>query len=60
MFYIFCLFTPLYWRFRLSRALQTIDIEEIYRSVSKILHFMACGSVLGRFSVLGRDILEIL
>ena len=51
MFYVFCLFTSLYWRFRLSHALQTVDLEEIYRLVSKILNFMACGSVLGRFSV---------
>ena len=50
-FYVFCLFTPLYWRFRLSRASQTIDIEKIYRLVSKILNFMPCGSVLGRFCV---------
>ena len=49
MFYVFCLFTPLYWRFRLSHALQTIDIEKIYRLVSKILNFMSCGLVLGRF-----------
>ena len=51
MFYAFCLFTSLYGRFRFSRALQTIDLEEIYRLVSKILNFMACGSVLGRFCV---------
>ena len=51
MFYVFCFFTPLYWRFRLSHALQTVDLEEIYRLVSKILHFMACCSVLGRFYV---------
>ena len=50
-FYIFYFFTPLYGRFRLSHALQTIDLEEIYRLVSKIVSFMACGSVLGRFSV---------
>ena len=50
-FYVFCLFTPLYGRFRLSRASQTIDIEKIYRLVSKILNFMASGSVLGRFCV---------
>ena len=48
---IFCIFTSLYPRFRLSRAWQTIDLEEIYRLVSKILNFMACGSVLGRFFV---------
>ena len=50
-FYVFCLFTPLYGRFRLSRASQTIDIEKIYRLVSKILNFMPCGSVLGSFCV---------
>ena len=50
-FYVFCVFTPLYGRARLYRALQTIGLEEIYRLVSKILNFMACGSVLGRFSV---------
>ena len=51
MFYVFCLFTPLYWRFRLSHALQTVDLEEIYRLVSKLLNFMPCCSVLGRFCV---------
>ena len=50
-FYVFCLFTSLYGRFRLSRASQTIDIEKIYRLVSKILNFMPCGTVLGRFCV---------
>ena len=50
-FYDFCLFTALYWCFRLSRASQTIDIEKIYRLVSKILNFMPCGSVWGRFCV---------
>ena len=50
-FYVFCLFTPLYRRFMLCRASQTIDIEKIYRLVSKILNFMPCGSVLGRFCV---------
>ena len=51
MFYVFCLFTPLYQRFRLSRVSQTQEHEEIYRLVSKILNFMPCGSVLGRFCV---------
>ena len=51
MFYVFCLFTSLRGRFRLSPVSQTIDLEEIYRLVSKILNFMACGSVLGRFFV---------
>ena len=39
----------LYGRFRLSRGSQTIDIEKIYRLVSKILNFMPYGSVLGNF-----------
>ena len=51
MSYVFCLFTPLYWRFRLSRVSQSIDLDEIYRLVSKILNFTPCGSVLGRFCV---------
>ena len=50
-FYVFCLFTPLYRRFRLSRVWHAQECEEIYRLVSKILNFIACGSVLGRFSV---------
>ena len=50
-FYVFCLFTPLYRRFRLSRAYQSIDLDEIYRLVSKILNFMPCGSVFDRFCV---------
>ena len=51
-FYVFCVFTPLYRRFSLSHALQSVDLEDIYRLVSKILNFMACGSVFGRFCVL--------
>ena len=50
-FTFFCLSTLLYGRFRLSHASQTIDLEEIYRLVSKTLNFMPCGSVLGRFCV---------
>ena len=50
-FTFFCLFTPLYWRFRLSRVSQMIDLDEIYRLVSKILNFTPCGSVFGRFCV---------
>ena len=42
---------PLYRYFRLSHALQTIHLEHIYRLVSKIINFMPCGSVLGRFCV---------
>ena len=52
MSYVFCLFTPLYRRFRLSRVSQSIDLDEIYRLVSKILNFTPCGSVFGRFWVL--------
>ena len=48
-FYVFYIFTSLYWRFRLSRALQTIDLQEIYRLVTKIRNFIACGSVLSRW-----------
>ena len=51
MFYVFCLFTPLYRRFRLSRVSQSIDLDEIYRLVSKILNFTPCGSVFDRFCV---------
>ena len=50
-FYVFCLFTPLYRRFRLSRVSQRIDIDESYRLVSKILNFMPCGSVFDLFCV---------
>ena len=41
----FAFLPPLYRRFRPSGALQTIDIEEIYRFISKIIHFMPSGSV---------------
>ena len=58
MFYVFCLFTPLYRRFRLSRVSQRIDLDEIYRLVSKILNFMPCGSVFDRFCVLLENIHE--
>ena len=51
MFYVFCLFTPLYRRFRLSRVSQRIDHDEIYRLKSKILNFTPCGSVFDRFCV---------
>ena len=47
----FFAFLPPYIGVSGSHALQTIDLEEVYRLVSKILNFMACGSVLGRFSV---------
>ena len=49
VFSIFWLFTPLYRRFRLPHICQTIDLEEIYRLVSNILNFKACGSVFGSF-----------
>ena len=49
MFYVFCLFTPLYRRFRLSRVSHAQVLDEIYRLVSKILNFMPCGSVFDRF-----------
>ena len=51
MSYVFCLFTCLYRRFRLSRVSQSIDLDEIYRLVSKILNFTPCGSVFARFCV---------
>ena len=53
-FRVFGIFTPLLRRLRLSRTSKTIDIEEIYRFMSKNIHFMPCGSVFGRFSVLCR------
>ena len=51
MSYVFCIFTPLYHRFRFSRVFQTIDIEEIYRLVATNIHFMPYGSLLNRFSI---------
>ena len=63
MFYVFCLFTPLFRRFRLSRAWHAQDLDEIYRLVSKILNFMACGSVFDRFCVevlkMGENLMKI-
>ena len=53
-YYVFCIFTPLDRRFRLSHVSKTIDLDEIYRLVSKNLDFMAYGSVLSRFSVFNR------
>ena len=32
-FHVFCFFTPLFGRFRLSRVFQTTGLEEIYRLV---------------------------
>ena len=57
--HIFWLFTPLYRRFRPSSALQTIDLEEIYRFLSKILDFMPCGSVFGQFCVLCTNLMAL-
>ena len=37
--------TSLYRRFKLSHASQKIDLEEIYRLLSKNHNFMPCGSV---------------
>ena len=51
MLYVFCLFTPLYRRFRLSRVSQRIDLDEIYRLASKIVNFTPCGSVFDGFCV---------
>ena len=45
---------PLFRHFRPSRISKTMNIEEIYRFISKNLHFMPSGSVLGRFCVLCR------
>ena len=45
------LLRSLYRHFRLSRISQTIDLEEIYRLVSKILKFAPYGSVLSSFCV---------
>ena len=58
MSYVFCLFTPLYRRFRLSRVSQSIDLDEIYRLVSKILNFTPCGSVFERTCILWKNIVE--
>ena len=44
MFYIHCLFTPLYWYFRLPRAIiRKEDLEDICRLVSKILYTLCLG-----------------
>ena len=56
---VFCIFTPLYRRFRPSRISQTVDIEEIYRFISKILDFMPCGSVFGHFCVLCTNLMAL-
>ena len=39
------LFTPLFRRFTLSGVVHREELFEIYRFISKILHFMASGSV---------------
>ena len=51
MLYVFCLFTPLYRCFRLSRVWHAQECEEIYRLVSENLNFTPCGSVFDRFCV---------
>ena len=51
MNYVFCLLTPLYRRFRLSRVSHAQECEDIYRLVSKILNFTPFGSVFDRFCV---------
>ena len=44
MFYILCLSTPLYWCFRLPRAIiRKEDLEDICRLVSKILYTLCLG-----------------
>ena len=48
-------FFYLYRRFRPSPVSQTIELEKIYRFVSKILDFMPYGSVLSRFCALYDD-----
>ena len=54
--FTFCVFTPLYWRFRLSRIFQTIENWICYRMVSKILNFTPYGSVFSLFCVLCANI----
>ena len=49
MFYVFRLFTLLFRRFMLSRALHAQEREEIYRLVSKNFNFMPSGSVFDCF-----------
>ena len=44
-FHVFCFFTPLFRCFRLPRVPQREELFELYRLISKILHFMPCGSV---------------
>ena len=43
--YVFCIFTPLYRRFSLSSLAHGSGFDEIYRLLSKILHFMPPGSI---------------
>ena len=51
----FSMFTALYRCLMLFHTYQTMDFEEIYRLVSKILNSMHCGSVFGRFCVLCKN-----
>ena len=46
----FFLFTPLLRHFTLPGVVHANELDEIHRSVSKILHFMPSGSV-SRFSM---------
>ena len=59
-FYVFCVFTPLYRRFSISHALQTMDLEGIYRFASNIFHFMPCGSAFETLWKFYRNSKEIL
>ena len=53
VFTFFAFLSP-YIGFRPSRVCQKIELEKIYRFVSKIIDFMAYGSVMSRFCVLDR------
>ena len=55
-FHIVCLFTSLFRHFRLSRVSKSIDLDETYRLVLKIINFMPCGSVLSKSSANRRQI----
>ena len=54
----FLAFTPLFRRFALSGVVHVKELDEIDRSVSKILHFMASGSVLENLSKIYRASIE--
>ena len=57
-FHVFSLFTPLFRRFTLSGVVHGEELFEIYRSVSKILNFMASGSVSENLSKIYRKSIE--